>query len=440
MTKPRLLFASIHSYLDPSSGAAMASREVLELLTARGWDCRALACGVLDYQRETPLDEVLATLELPGGHASASLSRGGSAEVIDLELGGVRVTLLPTHSSRAERSPSPREGAIFLDLVSRVFDRFRPNVLLTYGGHPVSLELMRQARARNIAVIFHLHNFGYNDRRGFADVSKVVFPSEYSRRFHHRRIGIDGVVIPDPIRLEQVIAENPEPTYVTFINPQPDKGVTVFAAIAMELNCRRPEIPLLVVEGRGTSEVLAKLPVNLSALTNLNRMANTPDPRDFYRVSRAVLMPSLWRESLGRVAMEAMANGIPVLASDRGALPETLGNAGFVFKIPDRCTPGSGAVPTAREVAPWVAVIERLWDDPEFEARHLELARSEARRWEWDGVADQYGRFFEKLVEAKRPCTIPGGRASRRASLRGGSDGASHSPNHEIPFSSSESR
>ncbi len=28
----RLLFASIHSYLDPSSGAAMASREVLECL------------------------------------------------------------------------------------------------------------------------------------------------------------------------------------------------------------------------------------------------------------------------------------------------------------------------------------------------------------------------------------------------------------------------
>ena len=85
---------------------------------------------------------------------------------------------------------------------------------------------------------------------------------------------------------------------------------------------------------------------DLSGLTNLNRMANTPDPRDFYRVSRVVLMPSLWRESLGRVAVEAMANGIPVLASDRGALPETLGDAGFVFTIPERYTPASLAVPT----------------------------------------------------------------------------------------------
>jgi len=158
MGKKRLLFASIHSYLDPSSGAAMASREVLELLTARGWDCRALTCGVLDYQRETALDEALATMELPAERAGAGLSRGGSAEVIDLDVGGVRVTLMPTTSSRAEKSPNPREGAIFLDLANQVFERFQPQVLLTYGGHPVSLELMRRARAKGIAVVFHLHN------------------------------------------------------------------------------------------------------------------------------------------------------------------------------------------------------------------------------------------------------------------------------------------
>ena len=74
---------------------------------------------------------------------------------------------------------------------------------------------------------------------------------------------------------------------MTFINPQPDKGATVFARIALELGRRRPDIPLLVVEGRGKADGLAGLPVDLSELTNLHRMANTPDPRDFYRVSRA---------------------------------------------------------------------------------------------------------------------------------------------------------
>jgi hypothetical protein len=31
-----------HSYLDLTSGAALATRELLELITSRGWDCRAL--------------------------------------------------------------------------------------------------------------------------------------------------------------------------------------------------------------------------------------------------------------------------------------------------------------------------------------------------------------------------------------------------------------
>ena len=394
----RLLFSSIHCYLDPSSGAALCTRELLELLTARGMDCRVLTTGVLDPERETTLDEVLATLELPCQRFWAELGAGRTAEVIDLSVSGVRVTLMPTASSRADRSPDRREAEVFLEMVDQVLDRFRPDVLLTYGGHPANLELIRRARRRGIAVVFHLHNFGYNDRRAFEDVSAVIFPSEYSRRYHARLVGLDGPVIPDPIPLDRVVVENPEPRYVTFVNPQLPKGAAVFARIAIERNRRRPDIPVLVVEGRGTSDALARLPVDLSGLTNLHRMANTPDPRDFYRVSRVVLMPSLWRESLGRVPMEAMANGIPVLASDRGALPETLGNAGFVFAVPERYTPHSLDVPTAREVAPWVSAIEKLWDDPEFEARQRSLAQSEAQRWQGAIIARRFEDFFQRFA------------------------------------------
>jgi glycosyltransferase involved in cell wall biosynthesis len=176
----------------------------------------------------------------------------------------------------------------------------------------------------------------------------------------------------------------------------------VFARIALELGRRRPDIPLLVVEGRGKADGLAGLPIDLSKLANLNRMANTPDSRDFYRASRVVLMPSLLRESLGRVPIEAMANGIAVLASDRGALPETLGDAGFVFTIPERCTPTSGVVPTAQEIAPWVAVLERLWDDPEFEAEHRRRALAEAKRWDADSLGDRYEKLFLRLAPKAR--------------------------------------
>ena len=44
---------------------------------------------------------------------------------------------MPTASSWAERSPDQREG-VFLNLAEQVLERFRPDVLLTYGGHPAA--------------------------------------------------------------------------------------------------------------------------------------------------------------------------------------------------------------------------------------------------------------------------------------------------------------
>jgi glycosyltransferase involved in cell wall biosynthesis len=91
-----------------------------------------------------------------------------------------------------------------------------------------------------------------------------------------------------------------------------------------------------------------------------------------------LLVPSLWNESFGLVAAEAMINGIPVLVSDRGALPEVMGTesriedggwriasdrGGFLFDIPEEYTPETTSVPTAEEVEPWVQTIIRLWDD-----------------------------------------------------------------------------
>jgi glycosyltransferase involved in cell wall biosynthesis len=111
-----------------------------------------------------------------------------------------------------------------------------------------------------------------------------------------------------------------------------------------------------------------------------------------------LLAPSLVRETFGRVASEAMANGIPVLASDRGALPETLGDSGFLFTLPDRCQSDSGEVPTPREVAPWVATIERLWDDPAWAEVQGSRALESARRWDPDIVAGRYLAFFESVA------------------------------------------
>src|SRR5262245_11380601 len=59
-----------------------------------------------------------------------------------------------------------------------------------------------------------------------------------------------------------------------------------------------------------------------------------------------------------------LVNRIPVLASDRGALPETLGDAGFVFAVPDRCTPCGVVRPTGRHCSILTPVAARSYNRP----------------------------------------------------------------------------
>jgi glycosyltransferase involved in cell wall biosynthesis len=49
----------------------------------------------------------------------------------------------------------------------------------------------------------------------------------------------------------------------------------------------------------------------------------------------ALVLPSrttpVWKEQFGRVLIEAMACGVPVIGSDSGAIPEVIGEAGLIF-------------------------------------------------------------------------------------------------------------
>lgn len=176
----------------------------------------------------------------------------------------------------------------------------------------------------------------------------------------------------------------------------------MFARIAEQLHQVRPDIPILIVEGRARVNWLKKTGLDLSGVTNLHVMRNTPDPRDFYRVSHLLLMPSLWQESFGRVAAEAMLNGIPVLGTRRGALPELLDGTGFLFDVPDRYTPASREVPSAEEVRPWIETIARLWDDETCYQEASRRARLRAEAWRPARLAEAYHQTFQELIQKSR--------------------------------------
>ncbi len=54
-----------------------------------------------------------------------------------------------------------------------------------------------------------------------------------------------------------------------------------------------------------------------------------------YQEMDVLVLPSLtrpnWKEQFGRVLIEAMASGVPVIGSDSGAIPDVIGSAGLIF-------------------------------------------------------------------------------------------------------------
>lgn len=51
-------------------------------------------------------------------------------------------------------------------------------------------------------------------------------------------------------------------------------------------------------------------------------------PDEFYSRVDVVVVPSLWAEPLPRAVLEAFSYGRPVIASERGGIPEAVGTAG----------------------------------------------------------------------------------------------------------------
>jgi glycosyltransferase involved in cell wall biosynthesis len=86
----------------------------------------------------------------------------------------------------------------------------------------------------------------------------------------------------------------------------------------------------------------------------------------------AALVPSR-KEGFGFPVLEAMAAGVPVLASDTPALREVGGDA-VRYLPPD--------APTA-----WASALAELADDPDRRARHRALGLAQARAFSWERTA-----------------------------------------------------
>jgi hypothetical protein len=154
------------------------------------------------------------------------------------------------------------------------------------------------------------------------------------------------------------------------INPCAVKGIDIFLALAE----RFPDQPFAALKGWGTTSADIAA---LRRMSNVQLIDTVASIDEALSGARLLLMPSLWYEGFGLIAMEAMLRGLPVIASDAGGLQEALSEAGITVPVNPierwEATFDEAHMPRPilpqQDIEPWAQALERLLaDDPAYSA------------------------------------------------------------------------
>ena len=165
--------------------------------------------------------------------------------------------------------------------------------------------------------------------------------------------------------------------YVLFLGTlEPRKNLGVLLDAYERLTADGKRMPPLVIAGKATEQAgpwlkrLAQPP-----LSRRVRYVGYVDPakrRELYEGARLLVQPS-FEEGFGMPVLEAMTVGVPVVAANRGALPEVVGDAGPLVDPED--------------VAGFADAIDAIVNDPVAATSATARGLERARLFSWDRTA-----------------------------------------------------
>jgi len=187
--------------------------------------------------------------------------------------------------------------------------------------------------------------------------------------------------------------------FVTMVNPCAVKGIDIFAGLAEAL----PDRAFAAVPTWGTSEEdWAKL----RSLPNLTILQPVDNIDLLLKRTRVMIVPSIWAEARSRIVVEAMAHGVPVMASKIGGLPEAKMGVPYLLPIQPitryRTQIDANMVPIAevppQDLDPWIDALRRLTSDREHYAEISRASRAAAVAYASNLTCERFEKRLEEMV------------------------------------------
>lgn len=181
--------------------------------------------------------------------------------------------------------------------------------------------------AQGLAYKFHRSRKSYE-----LAVKKFITPSAFMRDqlIAHGFDSKQVVHVPHFVDITDKVPEYADKGYILYMGRlTEEKGVEVLLR-AME---GLPHVPCKIV-GTGPQETQLHLQGDRMAHVTFEGYQSGRALWEFIRGARVVVIPSVWNEVFGLVALEAMAFGKPVIASNIGALPEVVIDRHTGFLVP----------------------------------------------------------------------------------------------------------
>jgi len=272
-----------------------------------------------------------------------------------------------------------------------------------HAAHPLLIPARSGVRAitlHDLDFLDHPQRTRAEIRRDYAELvpaharlaDLVVTNSRHTAAQATDRLGVapDRVVIcrpgapPAPRRAEPA-ATGP----ILFLGTiEPRKNLDVLLRAYARVLEGRPGVPPLLLAGPTVEQSASILaPLSHAPLAGHARHLGYVDEdarRQLFESASMLVIPSL-DEGFGLPALEAMAAGVPVIASRRGALPEVLGDAGTLVDALD-------------DVA-FAAAIDALLADPLRRRAHADAGVARAREFTWDASAARLLAAYREAVQ-----------------------------------------